>query len=89
MCAALMETAHRLASRGTDLRLSWAPRGQNVEADELSNGITRRFDPRLQVGVECRLDDLYSSVGWYALWQHGMHIQKDGADPPVVQESMQ
>ena len=33
--------------------LRWAPREQNVEADELSNGIFHRFRPELRVAIAC------------------------------------
>jgi hypothetical protein len=38
-----MEFARRLHSPGTTLDLSGIPREQNLEADELSNGIFRQF----------------------------------------------
>jgi hypothetical protein len=51
LCAFLMELTALLATKGTALDLHWLPRDQNVEADELSNGITRRFRPENEVKV--------------------------------------
>jgi hypothetical protein len=39
----LMELALQLHRRGAILDLGWIPREQNVEADELSNGVVRNF----------------------------------------------
>jgi hypothetical protein len=47
----LMELALQLHSRGMTLDLSWIPREQNLEADELSNGIFRQFTPERRVTV--------------------------------------
>ena len=40
----------------SELALEWVPREQNTEADELSNGDAKRFDPRLR--IEINLDTL-------------------------------
>lgn len=53
LCTALMELASRQAQSGTEMVLRWAPREQNVEADELSNGIFHRFRPELRVAIAC------------------------------------
>ena len=47
-----MELAAQCHQRGIRLRLDWAPREQNVEADELSEGIARRCISGLRVGAE-------------------------------------
>ena len=41
-----------LTEKKQKLRLNWAPRDQNYEADELSNGFTHRFSSRNEVKVE-------------------------------------
>ena len=56
LCAILMEIAAVLHQRNSDLDLTWAPREQNIEADELSNGDCKRFRPELR--IEVRLADL-------------------------------
>ena len=50
--AVLMEVAAQCLARGIRLHLSWTPRGQNVEADELSNGLWHRFAPGKRVAVD-------------------------------------
>ena len=52
LCAAVMQLASTLTEKKQKLRLNWAPRDQNYEADELSNGITHRFSARNEVKVE-------------------------------------
>ena len=58
LCAAMMQLSSTLATRKMKMKLSWAPRDQNFEADELSNGITHRFDKNKEVKVEPLLRDL-------------------------------
>ena len=58
LCAAMMQLSSTLTARKQKLKLNWAPREQNYEADELSNGITRRFDPEKEVKVEPILEKL-------------------------------
>ena len=58
LCAAMMQLSSTLAERHMKLRLNWAPREQNYEADELSNGIKHRFDKNKQVDVEKILQNL-------------------------------
>ena len=58
LCAAVMQLASTLTEKKQKLRLNWAPRDQNYEADELSNGITHRFSTRNQVKVEPILREL-------------------------------
>jgi hypothetical protein len=53
LCAALMELAARQAKSGREVVLRWAPREQNVEADELSNGDFHRFDATKRIYVSC------------------------------------
>ena len=45
----MMELAVQCRRRGLDLHLAWIPRLQNMEADELSNGVTHRFCPENEV----------------------------------------
>ena len=52
LCAVMMELTSTLARQGRSLRLHWAPREQNVEADELSNEKWHRFDPSKRIDVE-------------------------------------
>ena len=40
------------------MELSWIPREQNVEADELSNFLTHRFSPENEVDVTKLLADM-------------------------------
>ena len=58
LCAAMMQLSSTLSQRHMKLRLNWAPREQNYEADELSNGIKHRFSREKQVDVEKILKDL-------------------------------
>ena len=48
----LMELAALCHDRGIRLHLDWAPREQNVEADELAAGVFRRFDPNLRIPAD-------------------------------------
>jgi hypothetical protein len=48
----LMELALQLHKRGMVLDLSWIPREQNVEADELSNGVFRNFTDSNRITVD-------------------------------------
>ena len=57
MCAVL-EMTSILSKRRQRLKLAWAPREQNFEADELSNGITHRFSPKKEVKVEAILANM-------------------------------
>ncbi|CAE8672430.1 unnamed protein product [Polarella glacialis] len=47
----LMEIAAMLHQAGEGLDLQWVPRLQNIEADQLTNGDFRGFDPALRVRV--------------------------------------
>jgi len=58
LCAVMMELTSTLAKQGRSLRLHWAPREQNVEADELSNEKCHRFDRGRRVEVEPLLADM-------------------------------
>ena len=40
LCASLNEISAQLTASKRSLRPRWAPREQNTEADELSNGLT-------------------------------------------------
>jgi hypothetical protein len=60
LCIILMELAVQLHRRGITLDVSWIPREQNVEADEISNGVFRNFDPALQ--VKCDLSEIRFEV---------------------------
>ena len=48
----LMEIAAQAEMRKLDLELSWVPRDQNTEADELSNLDFRNFDPSKRILVD-------------------------------------
>jgi hypothetical protein len=48
----LMELALQLRRSNSCLSLAWVPREQNIEADELSNGVTRNFDEKHQINVD-------------------------------------
>jgi hypothetical protein len=52
LVAVLMEVAATLQEKGAHLVLGWLPRLQNEEADRLSNGDFRGFDPRLRIRVD-------------------------------------
>ena len=52
LCAILMELAATVQGAESELSLDWVPRDQNTEADELSNGDFKRFDPRLRVDLD-------------------------------------
>ncbi len=52
LVAFLMELAAQCQARELELGLLWAPREQNVEADELSSSIFRHFDPARRVEVD-------------------------------------
>jgi hypothetical protein len=47
----LMELAMQLRKYNSCLSLAWVPREQNIEADELSNGVTRNFDAKKEIVV--------------------------------------
>lgn len=49
---AVMEFSLRLKAKGLELGLRWLPRGQNIEADSLTNREFEGFDPKLRVGVD-------------------------------------
>jgi hypothetical protein len=51
LVAVLMEIAARLNKSGKTLNLTWTPRGQNAEADELSNFIFKSFDPAKRIDI--------------------------------------
>ena len=48
----LMEFAHQLRLRRLSLRARWLPRLQNQEADDLTNGEFRHFDPSRRIAVD-------------------------------------
>ena len=52
LVAFLCELSMQVHKRGAHLDLQWVPRLQNFESDELSNGITSRFDPSYRVEVD-------------------------------------
>ena len=52
----IMEFAIQCRLKGIDLHLVLIPRGQNVEADELSNGVVHRF--KMENRVECNIQKL-------------------------------
>ena len=58
LCAAMMQLSSTLAARNQRMKLSWTPREQNYEADELSNGIIHRFSKRNEVDAEKILSEL-------------------------------
>ena len=58
LCAAMMQLSSTLAERRQKLKLSWTPREQNYEADELSNGIVHRFAKEKEIKVEKILEKL-------------------------------
>ena len=47
-----MELARQLSRRRLSLRARWLPRLQNQEADDLTNGEFRHFDPKLRIPVD-------------------------------------
>ena len=47
-----MELAAQLEERDAELRLVWAPRTHNQEADDLSNNLTTGFRPENQIDVK-------------------------------------
>ena len=51
LCAIMMQLASTVAKQGRLLKLNWAPREQNAEAEELSNGKWHRFGPKKSVDV--------------------------------------
>ena len=53
LCMTLMELASRQARNGTEMILRWAPREQNTEADEISNGIFHHLRKENRVQVNC------------------------------------
>ena len=48
----VMELASQLHELGLELDLNWIPRGQNTEADALTNGEFQGFDPTRRIEVE-------------------------------------
>ena len=53
-CVILMELAVQLERRGLELRLCWAPRDQNMEADALTKDNFHDFDPAKRVNIDLR-----------------------------------
>ena len=51
LAAAWAEVAALLTARNIDLDIQWAPREQNVEADDLTNEAYDRFDPALRIDI--------------------------------------
>ena len=54
----VLQLESTLSKRNQKLKLSWTPREQNYEADELSNGITHRFRKQNEVKAEEILSEL-------------------------------
>ena len=54
----LTELASRLRSLDLDLSLDWIPRNQNEEADGITNGNVKIFDPALEIAVDVKSLDL-------------------------------
>ena len=52
----MMELVIQCRLKGIDLHLAWIPRGQHIEAEESSNGITHRF--KKENKIECNIKDL-------------------------------
>ena len=52
LVAILAEFAEQLEARRMDLELTWVPRGQNIEADALTNGDFALFDPARRLDVD-------------------------------------
>ena len=52
MVVILAELAEQMRKKRLNLELSWTPRDQNEEADDLTNGRFGRFDPNRRVEVE-------------------------------------
>ena len=52
LCLVAMEAAAQMEARGLELKLNWAPRDLNEEADSLSNLRFAGFTPRLRVAVD-------------------------------------
>ena len=55
------------------MHLDWAPREQNVEADELAAGVFRRFDPNLRIPADIAClnfvvlpEMMQAGESWYA-----------------------
>ena len=52
LCVVAMELAAQLENRNAELRLVWAPRTHNQEADDLSNGAVSGFDAAKEVKIK-------------------------------------
>ena len=52
----MIELAIQCRLKGIDLHLAWIPRGQNIDAEELSNGIIHWF--KKENKIECNIKDL-------------------------------
>ena len=61
LCCVLMELAEQLDQRKVAFDLRWVPRDKNMEADELSDGISTKFS----LAKEVRID--LSSQSWFVL----------------------
>jgi hypothetical protein len=57
LCVVAMELAAQLENKNAELRLLWAPRTHNQEADDLSNGAVAGFSPEKEVKIKS-LEDL-------------------------------
>ena len=52
LVAFLAKPAVQAYRRRAHLQVHWVPRQQNIDSDELSNNLVRRFDPATEVKVE-------------------------------------
>ncbi len=69
----VMEIAAQLELRRARLRMTWTPREENGEADQLSNGITTGFDPELRIVVKPEL------IKWLVLdklMEHALEFER-------------
>jgi hypothetical protein len=60
LCIIILELAVQLHRRGISLDVSWIPRQQNAEADEISNGVSRNISPDKE--VRCDLAEIRFEV---------------------------
>ena len=90
LCAILCELAAQTHRRNIDLRLSWIPREQNLEADALSNLQTESFSKSLRVAVNplemnwIVLDDLLAlGAELYAEVAEARQKKKEKVEAPM------
>ena len=84
LVAFLAELAVQVHSKRASLDVAWVPRMQNLESDELSNNLTRRFDPQTEVPVDLAQLELQILP---ALLDYGAPLYEDIAKAKLLRKA--